>query len=113
MFNLKPNERLFRLNWSYGLPGSSDGGAGSFWFAVTKAVPEGQEFDCLLHTIRDYYKNVPGGQEERARGHDPNWGDAVTDVDFTGSGFRLLDEPICPSRNVDHDELVYNFDVDG
>ena len=113
MFNLKPKERLFRIDWAYGLPGTKDSDAGSFWFAVTKGIPEGQEFDRLLRAIRDYYKKVPKGKAERARGHDPNWGDAIADVNFKDTGFRLLNTPVCTSHSVDHDQVVYDFDVDG
>ena len=111
MFDLKSNERLFRVNWQ--ISENVAESSGSFWFAVENKIPIGEEEEALRLAIKSYYDKVPDGQEEAIRGYDPNWGDAINDVNFEGSGFRLLDLPICPSSNVDHDEAVYDFDARG
>jgi hypothetical protein len=106
MFDLRETERLLRVDWSYG--SGEDKVTGCFWFAVDGTVPAGDEKTKLTYAISDYYSDLDDGGEGR-HSFPPNWGDAVDEVNFAGSGFRLLQIPEpAVSFNVDHDEVLYN-----
>ena len=109
--NLGPTERALRIRYTY-----DDGGYpfnGVWWVAVSSVVPSGTEEDALLECFRDYYANVPEGQQERTRGYGPNWGDAWCDIPsdhLARHGFRLVETPI-PDVEIliRHDDYVYDY----
>jgi len=108
MFELKPNERLFAVQWH--INDYKDPTSGVYWFAVDNSVATGEEEDSLKKVIHDYYAACSEEQEEMTRGYDPNWGDAINEVEFDGSAFRLIDLPRPnASTHVDHDELVFEL----
>lgn len=101
--DLLPGERIFRIDWSWGIADTEDSGGGSYWLAVSGAIPRGDEEMRLRDVIRAYYEKA--NSEES-----PTWGMAMMDNAnlLKGSGFRLLTLPT-PSKTilVDLNETLY------
>ncbi len=104
--------RLMHINWSRGFSGS-DSEAGRWTFLVDAAVPVGEEEARVRVCINNWYGSVPIGGEQRIRGFNPNWGDAMTEINaewWHSYGLFPQDEPIPEVKiTVDHDEALFSY----
>lgn len=98
---LAHDEELLEVGFSYGLTGTSDWGAGAWYFAVREAVTD---VEAALRAAVAEYLAMP---EANPNGYAFNWGDALGEVPlevWARHGVRPVELPVSRWLDVDHDE---------
>ena len=106
-FALADDEELLEVAFSYGVTGTSDWGAGVWYFAVRDTVTDVAA--AMRAAVADYLAQP----DANPNGYAFNWGDAVDEVPddvWARHGLRPLDIPVGRSLDVDHDETFAEGD---